>query len=107
MKGQDVVASIPTLNGLKQGCPLSMHLLALFIEPLIVALENQIKGVPIFNETIKTRVFVDDMTIFVSSDRDTVESRRILKNFCCWTGTKINEKKSGILGMGSWRRKQE
>ncbi len=53
-------------RGVRQGCPLSPYLFIIAIEILSNAIRNEetIKGVKIYNETIKNTMFADDATFF-------------------------------------------
>jgi hypothetical protein len=56
---------IPIRRSVRQGCPLSMQLFAMCLNPLLCTLENNLAGIQIGRCRIKTTVvdYADDMTI--------------------------------------------
>jgi len=46
---------------------------------------------------------VDDVAIFVSSDRDITNAGEVLDQFCNWAKARMNKQKTKILGLGNWR----
>lgn len=47
-----------------------------------------------FNRTVTTRAFVDDVAIFTDSDTDILRGVQALKDFCSWTNARLNTVKS-------------
>jgi hypothetical protein len=43
------------------------------------------------------RAMVDNLTIFVSSNIDIINARKVLDRFCDWTKTRINKQKTKAL----------
>jgi hypothetical protein len=107
LNGGKIATTIQSLNGLRQGCPLSMHLFVLYIEPLLIKIEKDLEGIKVFNEKLCCRAFVDDVTVFVSSDQDISKLEIILENFCIWSNSRVNKTKSGIMGIGAWSNKRD
>jgi len=103
LNGSTFVGSIWDVQSVRQGCPLSVHLFALYIEPLLCRLATDVKGVNVFGHQVAVRAFVDDLVIFSSSDSDTMRSGEIINEYCHWTKAKINRAKSKALGLGAWR----
>lgn len=92
-------------RGIKQGCPLAMYLYILYIEPLHLTLQKKLEGVRLGNVDIKTTGFVDDIATFISSQNDMKITKEIVnKNEKC-TNSKLNKKKTNILGLGKWEDK--
>ncbi|KAI9550930.1 hypothetical protein GHT06_001740 [Daphnia sinensis] len=87
----------------RDGCPLSMHLFVLYIEPLLVRLSHELQGIRFFNQKLVVRALVDDVTIFVSCDNDLVIAGKVLELFCQWTKARMNKQKTKALGLERWR----
>lgn len=47
LNGNTIAGKLNGVGSIRQGCPLSMHLFALYIDPLLVALTNKLNGVMI------------------------------------------------------------
>ena len=74
----------------------------MFIEPLLVRLAENLKGIDLFGQKVALRAFVDGLTVFASSDHDITRSCEIFDDFCNWTRAKLNKTKSKVLGLGDW-----
>ena len=85
-------------RSVRQGCPMSMLLYVLCLEPLIDRINKklQIKGVKIPNcyEEIKTIQHADDMTVMIASDMSYVFLEQENKLFSKVSGSKINMEKN-------------
>lgn len=68
MNGGDKCGTISAKNSIRQGCPLSMHLFVIYLEPLISKLEHMLEGLKLGTKSIKTRAYVDDLTIVITND---------------------------------------
>ena len=75
---------IPIQSSVRQGCPLSMTLFALCLNPLLNTLEKKLTGVKIGRRGTKTMVitYADDVTIVVSKPEDIpiVHTKKIRKS---------------------------
>lgn len=90
-------------RGVRQGCPLSMFLYAIFQEPLYLAIKknSQIGCLPIpNNKIVKILGYADDSNIFVASDNDILQIYRIVSNFEVATECLLNKSKTKIFGLG-------
>ena len=105
LNGPYLTGSLKEIQSVRQGCPLSIHLFALYIEPLLVYLNKNLKGVTLLEHQVKARAFVDDIAIFTSCDNDILRVGNILDNFCAWTNARVNKKKTKALGLGAWRQR--
>ena len=89
---------------MRQGCPLSMLLYVLSLEPLLQKLENnhKIVGLKIPNcvNEIKTFAHADDMTAIVKNDSLYSELRKETTKFSTISGSKINEEKTEVFVRG-------
>jgi len=102
LNGTEVAGTISDVHSVRQGCPLSMHLFVIYIEPLISRLSTVLNGINLFGTNVTVRAMVDDVVIFVSSDNDITNAGEILDQFCNWTKARMNKQKTKALGLGSW-----
>ena len=102
LNGSALVGEIHNVGSLRQGCPLSVHLFVLFIEPLLVALDSNLEGILLHGHKVAVRGFVDDLAVFVRSDRDILRACEIVERFCAWTKMRVNKSKCKLLGIGDW-----
>ena len=102
LNGVEEAGSVTGVQSVRQGCPLSMHLFVIYIEPLLVRLANSIGGIKFLNQSVSVRAMVDDIVIFVSEDTDIIKAGEILDLFCEWTKAMMNKQKTKILGIGGW-----
>lgn len=92
--------NIPIIRSVRQGCPLSMLLYAIALEPLLLQIRANITGIQILNKTIKSSNYADDASVFVSSNTDvqnTTDSLTLFEQASC---AKINTTKSNSLLLG-------
>lgn len=85
LNGQTVAVIVSFSSSLLQGCPLSIHLYVLFLEPLLCRLRHELTGITMFNRKLITRAFVEDVTMFADSDYDICHGVQILQDLCHWT----------------------
>ena len=102
MNGNTRVGNIENAGSLRQGCPLSVHLFTLYIEPLLVALQSNLEGICVHGHKVAVRAFVDDLTVIVKSDNDILRAWDLVNAFCSWTRMRVNKAKSKLLGIGDW-----
>lgn len=100
LNGPEVAGVISNIQSVRQGCPLSIHLFILYIKLLLV-----LQGIRVFDQKLTVRTFVDDVTIFLSSDRDVVKAGEVLDLFCQWTEARMNKKKTKALE--KWKEKSQ
>ena len=103
LNGSRVAGDVTGVQSVRQGCPLSVHLYVLYVEPLLVQLTRKINGFNFHGQRLQVRAYVDDITIFTSCDRDVALAGEELEKFCQWTKSRVNKTKTKALGMGSWR----
>ena len=103
INGKQVIDGFKSGSSIRQGCPLSMHLFVIYIEPLIRKIDSTLQGIPIHgNEYLRIQAMVDDVTIFASKETDIQQTSKILNDFCKWSGAVLNEEKTNIMGLGGW-----
>jgi hypothetical protein len=105
LNGPEVAGVISNIQSVRQGCPLSIHLFILYIKLLLVRLAHVLQGIRVFDQKLTVRTFVDDVTIFLSSDRDVVKAGEVLDLFCQWTVARMNKKKTKALE--KWKEKSQ
>lgn len=84
-------------RSVRQGCPLSMLLFSLYIEPLIRHLNSSISGILICNRFVRVLAFADDLTLILRNDSEFDAVMHIIENFTKFADIKLNVKKSGFL----------
>ena len=83
----DIVDTVDNAQSVRQGWPLSVHLFALYIEPLLVCLSRGIDGIDHYGKRTNVRAYVDDLVVFVSSMKDVLRAFEIILEFCACSGT--------------------
>ena len=73
----------PIRSAIKQGCPLSMLLFALCLNPLLHALGDVLSGIKIGRDNTKIAVasYADDVTVFLTSPVDSQKLQEILSTY--------------------------
>ena len=94
---------IPIQCGVRQGCPLSMILFVLCLNPLLYYLDERLQGLRAHRTQPKTTVIVyaNDVSILMTSQEDV---RTVRDPIACYekvTGATLNIEKSGALPMGT------
>lgn len=91
--------SIRLERGIRQGCPLSMALYAITCDPLARSIEKNenISGVRIGKATMKLQQYADDMTVFISREKELPIIFREFEKYEMATGQKLNAEKTEIL----------
>ena len=103
-----LTTKIPIQRSVRQGCPLSMILFTITTIPLIHMIENnnKIRGIKTkFNNEIKVLAYADDMTIFITNNSGIEETYKIYKKYALASECKLNEDKTEILRLGTWKYK--
>ena len=93
-------APIPCLSSIRQGCPLSVTLFIIYIDPLLCAISNGIEGIRGVPRPVKLAGLVDDVTAFATTAEDLNTIGDVAKRFCQWTGAQLNNQKTKVLVLG-------
>ncbi len=92
-------------RSVRQGCPLSMIIYVLGIEPVATQIrkDRQIKGyIPINSRETKISQYADDSTPILTSVRSYFRINTIFINFGRASGSKLNTEKTKIAVFGKW-----
>jgi hypothetical protein len=91
-------------SSIRQGCPLSMLLYSLCVNPLLTALHEALPGVRIDRRKKHTSVsaYADDVSIFLTYPADIPKVRNVIGCYVKASGATINTTKSKILALGTW-----
>lgn len=89
---------IPVMNGVKQGCPLSMLLFNFFINPLMNMLDGVVTGgLRIGESRVSCLAYADDLVILSMTTDGTQKMLDVIEDFSRSNNIKINAKKCGHL----------
>jgi urease beta subunit len=94
----------PMRSSVHQGCPMSMLLYALCLNPLLCTLENKLTGLRITQCAPKTTVvaYADDVTIFVTKHNNIQVIQEALRCFEAASGAQVNIQKWKAVEFGPW-----
>ena len=95
---------IPIRRGVRQGCPLSMALYTLCLQPFLTMLKQRLPGVRIGpdSEPVSVVAYADDVTIFLTSADDISTVQEAIQQFERASGARLNPRKSRALPIGRW-----
>jgi len=96
--------SIPIRRSTRQGCPLSMLLYTLCLNPLLHLLDEKLTGIRIGRGSAKTVAvaYADDVTVFLTAPSDERSLQESLHAYESATGARLILHKSRVLTVGGW-----
>lgn len=84
-------------SSVRQGCPLSMALFCLYIEPLIRMLHDAVGGCLISNYFIKVVAYADDINILIRNNHEFDKVLELINYFIIYAKIKLNIGKSKFM----------
>ena len=99
---------VPILFSIRQGDPLAMLLFILQLEPFLWTLQETLPGISIGPLIESVLAYVDDVDVLGDSDDDLVMTDILTSRFEAMSGAILNRnRKSAVLGLGSWTGRQD
>jgi len=94
----------PNNCSVRQGCPLSMQLFAICMDPLLCALESTLIGIRVGRNSHKSAVitYADDVTLLLTSPSEIPKLQTILDQYGKSCGAKINIHKLKAMAVRMW-----
>lgn len=90
-------------SSVRQGCPLSMALFCLYIEPLIRMLYACVDGCLISNCFVKVIAYADDINMLIRNDHEFDKALELVNYFSIYAKIKVNIVKSQFLRFNNCR----
>ncbi len=89
---------------IRQGDPIAMPLYTIYMEPLLVNLEAECKGIRIGDSAELDEPYADDVEVLVDDDKDFVKVNQMFEKFESLSGAVLSRsEKSKVMGFGCWR----
>ncbi|CAM5147797.1 unnamed protein product [Eretmochelys imbricata] len=90
-------AEIPSLSGVKQGCPLSPIIFNLTMEPLLQAISNGTDGFNLHGERVRVLAYADDLDLTADDPESLQRMLDVTSRAADWMGLRFNAKKCTTL----------
>lgn len=81
----------------RQGCPLSMLLFVLYIEPLIRRIYANTCGILAYDKILKVTAYADDLNVYVRNCEEFDLIIQIISSFSKFAKIRLNQRKSAFL----------
>lgn len=97
--------NIQVLSSVKQGCPASALLFAIYLEPLCqkVIQNDQVRGFHLMSAEVKILSYADDIAVFCEDRESIREALNDVKFFCDCTDSRVNWSKCLGIWHGNWQ----
>ena len=100
---KNLTSEILLLLSIRQGDPLAMILFIIYIEPLLIALEEELSGFKMGPLVQKTESFCDDVNVVTNNLQDFQITNEVVLKFELSSGAILSRNcKCKVLGFGSW-----
>lgn len=93
--------SIRVRSSVRQGCPLSMALFILYIEPLIRMLYESVRGCLVDNSFIRVIAYADDINVFVRNNNEFDTILELINYFSIYAKIRLNIGKSHYMRLNN------
>lgn len=97
--------SIPVRSSVRQGCPLSPLLFAIYLEPFCLSVINDqsVRGFQLHTNEVKILAYADDIAVFCTDSVSVLKVEENVTKYCTQTGSAINWEKSAGFWHGCWQ----
>lgn len=92
---------IPIRRSVRQGCPMSMFLFAIAVDPLLRVLGHFLGGIEIHTARLACIAYADDVGIFIRRSEDIDLAFTVLQTYERASGAAINSRKTVLLPIGT------
>jgi hypothetical protein len=92
------------MSGVRQGCPLSMVLFSMCLQPFLCRLKRGLAGLKVGSgrEVMPIYAYADDVTLLVTDPSDFAVIQEAVDVYGRASGAKINIRKSHVLPLAGW-----
>lgn len=91
---------VPIEKSVRQGCPLSMTLFVIAVDPLLRRLSERLQGINIYGNTVKCIAYADDVGVVVNNTRELNAVKTAVVEFEHVSGSKLNVQKTKLMPLG-------
>lgn len=88
---RSITGSIPVRSSVRQGCPLSPLLFAMYLEPFCLSVINDdsIRGFIVHTTEVKILAYADDIAVFCTDSESVLQVEKTASHYCTQTGSEI------------------